>query len=148
MSFQPTISDSEDQGMERMVNQARITTAAQFYIKDDKEGLMEIGPVKEPPAKKMCITLSNIPQWSKKSLKQHVKKIEENLTLIQQGKEEEAEVFVGNNTRQRNGLNMVSDMLEGHLQKISNITLKWTPSEATELLGTELVNTENVVDQM
>ena len=66
--------------------------------------------MKEPPAKKLHITLSNIPQWSKKSLKQHIKKIEENLTLIQQGKDEEVEVFVGNNTRQRNGLNMVSDM--------------------------------------
>ena len=78
---------------ERMVNRARITTAVQFYVKDKKEG-----PVKEPPAKKMRITLSNIPQWSNKSLKQHVKKIEENLTLIQQGKDKEAEVFVGNNT--------------------------------------------------
>ena len=83
--------------MERMVNRARITTAAQFYVKDNKEGLTEIGPVKEPPAKKLCITLSNIPQWSKKLLKQHVKKIEENLTLIQQGKEEEVEVFVRKN---------------------------------------------------
>ena len=82
-----------------------------------------------------------------KLLKQHVKKIEENLTLIQQGKEEEVEVFVGNNTQQRNSLNMVSDMLEGHLQKISNITLKITPSQATELLGTELVSTEGKADQ-
>ena len=92
--------------MERMVNWARITTAAQFYVKDKKEGLMEIGPVKEPPAKKMRITLSSIPQWSKRSLKQHIKKIEENLNLIQQGKEEEVEMFIGNDTR----LNMVSDM--------------------------------------
>merc|ERR1711989_289529 len=99
-----------------MVNRARITTAAQFYIKDEKEGLTEIGMVKEPLAKKMCITLSSIPQWSKRSLKQHIKKIEENFNLIQQGKEEEAEVFIGNNTRQRKGLNMVSGMLEGHLQ--------------------------------
>ena len=42
---------------------------------------------------------------------------------------------------------MVSDMLEGHLQKISNITLERTPSQATELLGTELVSTEKVADQ-
>ena len=82
-----------------------------------------------------------------KLLKQHVKKIEENLTLIQQGKEEEVEVFIRNNTRQRNSLNMVSDMLEGHLQKISNITLKRTPSQATQLLGTKLVNTEEVLDK-
>ena len=42
---------------------------------------------------------------------------------------------------------MVSDMLEGHLQKISNITLKQTPSQATQLLGTKLVNTEEVLDK-
>ena len=51
MTFQPTLSDSEDQEMERMVNQARITTIVQFYVKDKKEGLTEIGPVKEPPPK-------------------------------------------------------------------------------------------------
>ena len=89
----------------------------------------------------MHITLLSIPQWSKRSLKQHVKKIEENLNLIQQGKEEEAEIFMGNNTRERNGLNMVSDMLEGHLQKLNNITLERMPSQATELLGTELIKT-------
>ena len=108
---------------------------------------MEIGMVKEPPAKRMCITLSSIPQWSKRSLKQHVKKIEENLNLIQQGKEEDAEVFIGNNTRQRNGLNMVSDMLEGHLQKLANITLERTLSQATELLGTKLVKTGEALDK-
>lgn len=103
-------------------------TAAQFYDKEEKEGLIEIGAVKELPAKKMRITLSNIPQWSKRSLKQQVKKIEENLNLIQQGKEEYAEIFIGNDTRQRNGLNMVSETLEGHLQKIANIMLERTPS--------------------
>ena len=82
MSFQPTLSDSEDPELERMVNRARLTTTAQFYVKDKNEGLTDIGPVKELPAKKIGITLSNIPQWSKKSLKQHVKKIEENWTLI------------------------------------------------------------------
>ena len=59
---------------------------------------MEMELAKEPPAKKTRIMVSNIPQLSKKSLKQHVKKIEENLTLIKQGREEEAEVFVWNNT--------------------------------------------------
>ena len=43
MTFQPTLSDSEDQKMERMVNRARITTAAQFYDRDEKEEMMEIG---------------------------------------------------------------------------------------------------------
>ena len=93
------------------MNRARITTAAQFYDRDEKEGLMEIGAENEPPAKKIHITWSSIPNWSKESLKQHVKKVEKNLELIQQGKEEDAEVFVGNNTHQREGLNMVSEML-------------------------------------
>ena len=93
-----------------MVNRARITTAAQFYDRDEKEGLTEIGIAKEPPAKIMFITLSSIPHWSKKSLKQHVKKVEEYLNLIQQGKEQDTEVFVRYNSWQRNGLNMVSDM--------------------------------------
>ena len=108
---------------------------------------MEMELAKEPPAKKTRIMVSNIPQLSKKSLKQHVKKIEENLTLIKQGREEEVEVFVGNNTRQRDGLNMVSGMLQEHLQKIANITLERTPSQATELLGTKLVNPERNADQ-
>ena len=41
---------------------------------------------------------------------------------------------------------MVSDMLEGHLQKIFNITLERTPTQAMELLGTELVNIEETLD--
>ena len=63
-----------------------------------------------------------------------IKKIEENLEPLQQGKEEEGEVFVGNNTRQ-SSLNMVSRMLEEHLKKVANITLERKPSQATELLG-------------
>ena len=147
MTFQPTLSDSEDQEIERMVNRARITTAAQFYDRDEKEGLTEIGAENDPPAKKMHITQSSIPYWSKESLGQHVKKVEKNLELIQQGKGEDAEVFVRNNTHQRDGLNMVSKMLEGHLQKIANITLKQMPSQAMELLGTELVNTGETVGE-
>ena len=103
MSFQPTLSEPEDQEVERMVSRARITTTVQFYDRDKKEGLTEIGAVKKPPAKKMHIKLSHIPQWSKQSLKQQVKKIEENLNLLQQGKEEDLEIFISNNTRQRNG---------------------------------------------
>ena len=65
--------------------------------------------------------------------------MEEKLDLLQQGKENEAEVFVGNNTHQRNSLNMVSKMLEEHLKKVANITLERRLSQATELLGTEVV---------
>ena len=42
---------------------------------------------------------------------------------------------------------MVSDMLEGHLQKIATITLERTPSQAKELLGTKLLSTERKADQ-
>ena len=42
---------------------------------------------------------------------------------------------------------MVSDMLEGHLQKLANITLEQTPSQAAELLGTELVKTDEALDK-
>ena len=38
-------------------------------------------------------------------------------------------------------------MLQEHLQKIANITLKSTPGQATELLGTKLVNSEKKTDQ-
>ena len=121
MSSQLTLSDPEDLELERMVDWARLTTTAQFYVKNKNNGLKEIGPTtplvakqkgwksqkkeqleieqaKGPPPKKICTTVSSIPQWSKKSLKQHVRKVKENLTLLQQGKEEEAEVFVRNNT--------------------------------------------------
>ena len=66
-------------------------------------------------------------------------KVKETLTLLQQGKEE-AEVFVGNNTKQRNGKEMVTGMLQEHLQKIANVSLKRIPSQATELLDTEPQN--------
>ena len=42
---------------------------------------------------------------------------------------------------------MMSDMLDGHLPKIANITLKWTTSQATNLLGTELVKTDETLDK-
>ena len=63
------------------------------------------------------------PPWSKKSLTQHARKVKETLMLLQQGKDKEAEVFIGNNTKQRNGKGMVAGMLQEHLQKIVNITL-------------------------
>ena len=49
--------------------------------------------------------------------------------------------------RQRNGANMVSEMLESHLQKIANITLERTSSQATELLGTKLKKTDETPDK-
>ena len=38
-------------------------------------------------------------------------------------------------------------MLQENLQKIANITLERTPSQATELLETEPVNSEKKTDQ-
>ena len=37
--------------------------------------------------------VADIPQWSKKSLRRHTRKVKENLKLLQQGKEEEAEII-------------------------------------------------------
>ena len=62
--------------------------------------------------------------------------------MLQQGKEEEAEVFVRNNTKQRDGKSMVAGMLQEHLQKIANVTLQRTPSHATELLEAEPQSSE------
>ena len=59
------------------------------------------------------------------------------MDLLQQGKDNEAEVFVGINTRQRNGLDMVSTILKEHLRKVANVTLERRPSQARELLGTK-----------
>ena len=93
-------------------------TAAQFDDKDEKAGLTEIGPTGPPKNKarpktkkrvkpKIAPIVEDIPPWSKKSLTQHVGKVKETLTLLQQGIEE-AKVFVGNNTKQRNGKEMVT----------------------------------------
>ena len=79
--------------------------------------------------------IEEIPPWSQNSLEKHAGKVKETLTLLQQGKEE-AEIFIGNNTKERNGKEMVTGMLREHLQKISNVSLKRTPSQATELLDT------------
>ena len=48
-------------------------------------------------------------------------------------------MFVGNNTHQRNGLDMVLTMLKEHLRKVADVTLERRLSQATELLGTEVV---------
>ena len=66
------------------------------------------------------------------------------MDLLQQGKDYEAEVFVGNNSLQRNGLDMVSTMLKEHLRKVANFTLERRPSQATELLGREVVTEKTV----
>ena len=58
------------------------------------------------------------------------------LTLLQQGNEE-AEIFVGNNTRERNGKGLITGMLQEHLQKIGNVALRQKPNQATDLLDTE-----------
>ena len=83
--------------------------------------------------------MEEIPSWSKNLLTQHVGKVKEMLTLLQQGKEQ-VKIFVGNNTKERNGKEMVAGMLHEHLQKISNVSLRRTPSQATELLDTEPQN--------
>ena len=158
-SFQPTTPDTEDPELERMVSRARLTTTALFYDRDKNEGLTEIGPTTQPAVKEGSKTqmkgqtktesnkrksaiVTGIPQWSKKSLRQHARKVKENLTLLQQGKEKEADVFIRNNTKQRDGRSIVGGMLQEHLQKIANITLQQTPSKAMELLEAEPQNSE------
>ena len=125
------------------MNRAWLTTTAKFYDKDKKDGLTKIGPTLSPmkigptglPAveagsktrkkgqPKAEPIVEEIPLWSKKSLTQHTRKEKETLTLLQQGKYEEVEVFVGNNTKQRNRKGMVAGMLQEHLQKIVNVML-------------------------
>ena len=95
------------------MNRARLTTTAQFYNKDEKAGLTKIDPTSPPtmearPKNKqkerpeMEPIVEDIPPWSRKSLKQYAGKVKETLTLLQQGKEE-TEIFVRNNTKERNG---------------------------------------------
>ena len=109
MLGQTSGQEEEDQELERLVNRA---TTAQFYDKDEKAGLTEIGLTGPPTNKvrprnkrkerpKMEPIVEDIPPWSRKSLKQHAGKVKETLTLLQQGKDE-AEIFIGNNTKERN----------------------------------------------
>ena len=90
--------------------------------------------------------MEEIPPWSQNSLTQHAGKVKETLTLLQQGKEE-AEIFIGNNTKERNGKEMVAVMLQEHSQKIVNVSLKLTPSQAKELLDTEPQNLQTKEQQ-
>ena len=147
----------EDPELERLINQARLTTTAQFYDKDEKARLTEIRPTglptnavkpktKKRERPKIEPIVEDIPPWSKKSLTQYAGKVKEMLTLLQQGKEE-AKIFVGNNTKERNGKEMVTGMLQEHLQKIVNVSLKRTPSQATELLDTEPQNLQTKEQQ-
>ena len=48
MLVQTPRQEEEDPELERLVNQARLTTTAQFYDKDKKAGLTEIGPTGPP----------------------------------------------------------------------------------------------------
>ena len=52
MSSQLMLSDPEDPELEQMVNRARLTTTVQFYVKDKKDRLTEIGLTAPPAAKK------------------------------------------------------------------------------------------------
>ena len=60
------MADTKSREMEHMVNWTRITTAAQFSNRDEKEGQTMI-------------------EWPKKSLNQHVERSEENPERLQQG---------------------------------------------------------------
>ena len=64
------------------MNWARLTSTAQFYDKDEKAGLTEIGPTGPPTTEarprnkqkerpEMEPIVDDIPPWSRKSLKQH-----------------------------------------------------------------------------
>ena len=129
--------------MERLVDRARLATAAQFYDKNEKAGLIEIKPIGEskirtPKATKAGIRPKpeNIPPWSQDLIEKHAGKVKETLTLIRQGKDE-AEIFVGNNTKERNGKELITGMLQEHLQKLNKVSLKRTSSQATELLDSK-----------
>ena len=139
--------------MERLVDQARLTTAAQFYDRNEKAGLIEINPAGGNELKRSKTARSgtrpkpeNISPWSKESVERHAEKIRETLTLLQQGRDD-AEIFVGNNTRERNGKELISTMLQEHLQKLNKISLKRTPSQATGLLDSGSQNSETKEQQ-
>ena len=48
MLVQTPRQEEEDPELEQLVNQARLTTTAQFYDKDEKAELTEIGPTGLP----------------------------------------------------------------------------------------------------
>merc|ERR1711873_316572 len=50
-SGQTSRQEEEDTELERQVNRAKLTTTAQFYDKDEKAGLTEIGPTGPPTMK-------------------------------------------------------------------------------------------------
>ena len=99
-----------------------------------------IGKETEPVQPNTEIVWEDIPTWSRSSLRQHATKVEEQLKLLQQGREHEAQVYVGNNCQRRGGISMVTSMLENYLNKLPRITLDRMPSQATELLGTTVVD--------
>ena len=62
-------------------------------------------------------------------MEKHADKVKETLTLIRQGKEE-AEIFVGNNMKERNGKERITEMLQEHLHKLDKVALARTSSQA------------------
>ena len=62
--------------------------------------------------------------------------VRKTLELAQQGNED-AEIFVGNNTKERNGEERIKTMLEEYLQKLDNLALERLSSQATKLLTSE-----------
>ena len=90
-------------------------------------------------------TWSDIPHWSKKALDQHGKKKGRTLEQILKEEEKETKVFIRYNTWQRNNLNVARHMVEKHLKRAVDTNPERVPSRITELLETELVNTEDSV---
>ena len=109
-----------------MVDRTKLVTAAQYYAKDGNEGLVEIGGERDkaPRARKAGPEpkLGSIPPWSKQSMETNADEVKKTPELIQQGKEE-AEMFVGNNTRERNGKARIETMLQEYLQKLDKVIM-------------------------
>ena len=119
--------EEEDPELEQLVDRARLVMAAQFYDKNEKAGLIEIKPVGEnriKPSKAIRSGIrpkpENIPPWSKDLIEKHTGKVKETLILIRRGKDE-AEIFVGNNTKERNEKELITGMLQEHLQKLNKV---------------------------
>ena len=124
MTFQPTLADPEDRKMNRMANHARTNMVTQSYGRYKAEKPTKMGAEIGPQARKTHIVGSNISHQSKKPWHRQVKKVEEKLALVQQEKEEDTEISVGSNKCHRDRLNMISEMMEGHSQKVVNVVLE------------------------
>ena len=64
---QEEVQEEEDPEVKRMVDRAKMVTAAQYYVKDGNEGLVEIGAEGgwKPPERKMSSEpeANSIPPW-------------------------------------------------------------------------------------